>query len=274
MIMNSGIDEVSKLTANGGGGTKFDAVAIGTSNTAPAATQTALIAEVVTGGGERKSGSGVTATLVTTTSTEDTIRFVATWAFTAAFGLNEFGVFNAASAGVMLLRDIFASVLNILSADSLTLTIDIVGTDEVVSADSVVTFAGITEGNKLIATDLTPAVGRIAAIALGEGTGSLSQSDTALSDELVAADSVGLGRGQVTSGPTVSVVTTTVTNDTVRVVSTWSVTGTRTVRETGLFNTATPSSGTLFVRYKFPSVLNLINTDTFQMTMDFVSKGV
>lgn len=270
MMMNAGLAEISRLTGFGLGGDKFDAVAIGTSATAPAASQTALGAEISTGGGQRKTGGDVTATLQTTSSADDTIRFVVVWAFTNTFGINEFGVFNDASAGDMLLRQTFASQLNVVAADTLELTIDVIASDDVVSANSVITFAGLEEGMRLIATDLTPASGRLAAIALGQSAAGLAQSNTALGDEIVAADGFGLGRGEETAGPTVALATTNVANDTVRITSTWAVTGTVGVNETGSFTSTSPSSGILFVRYVFAAQLNLVNTDTFTMIMDLV----
>lgn len=270
MMMQSGEQEITKLSGSGLGGTKFDAMAIGTSATAPDATQTQLGAEITTAGGQRKSAADVVATLLTQDSTNDSIRYVTTWNFTGAFGINEFGVFNNASAnsGIMQLRQTFGDPLNVVAQDSLELTVDVKASDEVVSALSVITFAGLEEGNRLIASDLTPAFGRINSIALGEddgGTLALAQSNTALGDEIVSGDSVGLARGQETSGPTVSLDTENFADDTVHVTSTWAVVGTIAVNEAGLFNSTTSSTGTMFIRYVFADPLNLINTDTFTM---------
>lgn len=273
MMTNDFLAEAAALTGDGLGGTKFDAMAIGTDATVPAAGHSDLFAEITSGGGARKSGADVLATLITQDSTNDTMRFVATWAFTQAFSVNEFGVFNNGTAGlgVMMLRQTFADPLNVVSQDSLELTIDVKASDQVVSAVSVITFAGLEEGNKLIASDLTPAIGRINAIALGESATSLGQDDTALVDEIVTADGVGLGRGQETAGPTVTQETENVTGDTVQVESTWAVTGTIAVNEAGLFNSTSPSSGIMFVRYAFADPLNLINTDTFTMIFRLVN---
>lgn len=275
--MFSGIEEVTKLTGFGLGGTKFDAMAIGTASTAVAQNQTALGAEITTGGGGRKSGADVTATLVTKDSANDTIRFVTTWAFTNSFGVNELGVFNAGSGGVMLLRQVFDDPLNVVSQDALELTVDVTASDEVVSSLSNLTFSGITEGNKLIASDLTPTSGRLVSIGLGRDDGTtlpLAQGNTALGDEIIPADGLGLGRGQETSGPTISLATTNSTNDTVVAVSRWSVTGTVSVNETATFSDVDPEEGVMFVRYVFADPLNLINTDIFQMEMRLVNTSV
>lgn len=276
-MMFRGLEEITRLTGEGLGGTKFDAMAIGTGATAVAQNQTALVAEITTGGGGRKSGADVTATLVTKSSTDDTIRFVTTWAFTNSFSVNELGVFNASSGGIMLLRQVFDDPLNVVSQDALELTVDVTASDEVVSALSVLTFAGITEGNKLIATDLTPVSGRLKAVALGRDDGStlpLAQTNTALGDEIIPGDGLGLARTQETSGPTVTIETTTTANDTVVITSMWTVTGTVSVNETGSFTDVDPDEGVLFVRYVFADPLNLIATDRFTMIKRLVQTSV
>lgn len=276
-MMFRGLEEITRLTGEGLGGSKFDAIAIGTDATAVAQSQLALGAEIVTGGGSRKSGADVVATLITSDSTNDTIRFVTTYAFTNSFGVNELGVFNASSGGVMLLRQVFADPLNVVSQDALELTIDVTASDEVVSALSVLTFAGIEEGNKLIATDLTPASGRVKSIALGRDDGlilPLAQTNTALGDEIIPGDGLGLGRTQETTGPTVTIETVNSTNDTFTVTSTWLVTGTVGVNESATFTTLTPETGIPFIRYVFADPLNLINTDRFTMIMKQVQTSL
>lgn len=271
-MMFRGLEEITRLTGEGLGGAKFDAVAIGTDATPVAQTQLALGAEITTGGGARKSGADVLATLVTKASSEDTIRFVTTYAFTNSFSVNELAVFNPAD--IMLLRQVFVDPLNVVSQDALELTIDVTASDEVVSALSVLTFAGITEGNKLIATDLTPVSGRVKSVALGRSAAGLSQNNTALGDEIIPADGLGLGRTQETIGPNVTITTTNSTNDTLVVTSSWLVTGTVAVNETGTFTDLDPDQGVMFVRYTFADPLNLINTDNFTMIMRLVQTSI
>lgn len=67
-----------------------------------------------------------------------------------------------------------------------------------------------------------------------------------------------------TSG-TSSVVTTTTTNDTYRVVGTLTATAARAIKEVGLFDAAT--GGNLFVRGTF-NVINLEEGDSIQFTID------
>jgi len=96
----------------------FTYIALGEGTTSPADANTALESEISTGGGERSSA---TPSRVTTDTTDDTAQLVNTFNFTAAFAVTESGVFDAASAGVMLCRQTF-SVLNVISGDSLQIT--------------------------------------------------------------------------------------------------------------------------------------------------------
>lgn len=90
-------------------------VAIGTTNTAEAASQTALATEVET----RVAG---TQSQQTTTSTSDTYQVVATLSITATRALVESGVFDQlALGGNMYVRGVFA-VINLVNGDSIQLT--------------------------------------------------------------------------------------------------------------------------------------------------------
>jgi hypothetical protein len=96
----------------------FEHIAIGTGAVAPAAGDTALGAEITTGGGARAPG---TASRVTTTVANDTAQIVLTFNFTASFAVTESGVFDSISAGTMLCRQTFAAV-NVVNGDSLQVT--------------------------------------------------------------------------------------------------------------------------------------------------------
>lgn len=93
-------------------------------------------------------------------------------------------------------------------------------------------------------------------IAVGTGTTAASTSDTALGTETSTS---GLSR---TSG-TVSLVTTTVTNDTAQVTTTFTVTGTVAVTESGVLNAS--SAGTLLCRQVF-SAINVASGDSLAVT--------
>jgi len=77
----------------------FTYVAVGTSNTAVAATDTTLTAEIVDTGLSRAAG---TVTRITTTVTNDTYQISKTFTATGSKTIEEVGIFNASSAGTML----------------------------------------------------------------------------------------------------------------------------------------------------------------------------
>lgn len=93
-------------------------------------------------------------------------------------------------------------------------------------------------------------------IAVGTGATAANVTDTTLQTETATS---GLSRANAT----VSLVTTTVTNDTAQLVNTFSVTGTVAVTESGVLNAA--SSGTLLCRQVF-SAINVVNGDSLQIT--------
>jgi len=85
-------------------------MAVGTGTTQALAAQTALVSE-----NDRNS-------LTSTTVTNNTIIYVATWAAgDATAALTEAGVFDASSGGDMLCRTVF-TVVNKAAADSMTIT--------------------------------------------------------------------------------------------------------------------------------------------------------
>ena len=93
-------------------------------------------------------------------------------------------------------------------------------------------------------------------IAVGTGTTSASASDTALETE---SSTSGLSR----AAGTVSLVTTTQTNDTAQITKDFSVTGTVAVTEFGVLNAS--SSGTLLCHQVF-SAINVASGDTLTIT--------
>lgn len=90
-------------------------IGVGTGSTAAALTDTGLSTEIGT-------RSSATATNVTTTVTNDTAQYVATFLPGNATGaITEAGVFNASTAGTMLCRTTFA-VINKGENDTITIT--------------------------------------------------------------------------------------------------------------------------------------------------------
>ena len=93
-------------------------------------------------------------------------------------------------------------------------------------------------------------------IAVGTGTNAASVSDTTLQTETATS---GLSR----ANGSVSLVTTTVANDTAQVTNTFSVSGSVAVTESGVLNAA--STGTLLCRQVF-SAINVVNGDSLAIT--------
>lgn len=102
-ITNTGKAELANLAGNVSTPTAFTYIAIGTSNTAPAATQTALVAET---SATWLARAAATVTRSTTTVTNDTLQLDKTFTNNSAGSvtIEEQGVFNAASVWIMLGR--------------------------------------------------------------------------------------------------------------------------------------------------------------------------
>lgn len=100
----------------------FIYIAVGTSNTAPAVTQTALGAELSTLGFSRVS---VTPTLITTNVTNDTLQLQTTYTVTGTTSVEEIGIFNAASGVTMLGRALTGSKA-VASGDTLIATYQVI----------------------------------------------------------------------------------------------------------------------------------------------------
>jgi len=110
MIMDAGEDEVAKLIG-GITASAFTYVAMGTDNTAPADSQTALIAEISTNGGSRAADSSPTSS-----GNVLTINYLFT--ITGALAIVEAGLLNESSGGDMLARQIF-DVINLTADDTI-----------------------------------------------------------------------------------------------------------------------------------------------------------
>lgn len=99
VITNLGKKAVVGLTGNIDSQTAFTYIACGTSATAVAATDTTLGAELTTLGLGR---AAATVTSEQITSADDTLQLVKSFSVTGSTTVQEVGVFNASSAGVML----------------------------------------------------------------------------------------------------------------------------------------------------------------------------
>lgn len=122
LITTAGKAGVASRINGSGAEAAFTAIAIGIGTTAAAVGDTALQSEITTNGGER---GAATASRVTTDTTDDTARLVKTFTFTGSFAVTEAGALNNNSAaGVLLNRQVFTAV-NVVSGDTLQITINI-----------------------------------------------------------------------------------------------------------------------------------------------------
>lgn len=122
-IKNVGKQEVAKLIGYGLNGTAFRYLAIGSSNAANDPTQTALVNEITTNGGQRGEA---TISNETTYTTGDTVRFQKTWTATGGgFVVEEVGIFNNSSGGTLLGR-LLTGTQTISGGSTFTFTYDII----------------------------------------------------------------------------------------------------------------------------------------------------
>jgi len=106
VITNTGFAALAGLAGDADAQTAFTYLAVGTDDTAAAAAQSALVAEITDTGLER---AAATVTRETTTQTNDTLQLVKEWTATGSKTVEEVGVFNDASAGIMLGRKVTGS---------------------------------------------------------------------------------------------------------------------------------------------------------------------
>lgn len=127
----------------------------------------------------------------------------------------------------------------------------VIGTRDV---ENTTTNTGFAETANLMGDESTPAAFKYLAIGIGTGQDAAS---TVLSSEITT-------NGGERDASTVTRVTTTQTDDTLQLVSTWNFTGTFAVTECGMFN-ATPSAGTMLCVQSF-SALNVVSGDSLEIT--------
>ena len=101
-------------------------------------------------------------------------------------------------------------------------------------------------------------------LAVGSASTAAAATDTTLETELTDG---GLER----AAATVTRTTTTATNDTLQLVKTFTVTGTKTVREVGVFNDS--SAGTMLSRSVLTTDKNLEGGNTFTLTYQLICKN-
>lgn len=119
---------------------------------------------------------------------------------------------------------------------------------------NLITNAGMAEVANLMGNVSSPTA--FTYLAVGTGATAAAATDTTLQTEITDS---GLAR----AAATMSRVTTSVANDTVQLVKSWTVSGTKAITECGILNAA--SVGTLLSRQVF-SAVNVVSGDTFQVT--------
>ncbi len=117
-ITTLGKAAISGLVGNTGAQTAFTYLAVGTSATTPAASDTTLTAEITTLGLGR---AAATVSRVTTTTANDTLQLVYAWTASGSTTVQEAGILNAASSGV-LLSHILTTALPVVNGTVLTIT--------------------------------------------------------------------------------------------------------------------------------------------------------
>lgn len=118
LIPTAGKAAIASRINGDGSEAVFTYLAVGTGTTAAAAGDTALGTEITDSGLAR---AAATVSRVTTTVTNDTAQFVKTWTVTGTKAVTECGIFNDASAGTILGRQVFSAV-NVANLDTLKIT--------------------------------------------------------------------------------------------------------------------------------------------------------
>jgi len=117
IITNAGKAQIA-LLAGDASAVPFTYLAVGTSNTATAASQTALGAEITDSGLAR---AAATVSRVTTTVTNDTLQLYYSFTVTGTKSVEEIGMFNASSSGTMLGRAL-TGTKSLVNGDILQIT--------------------------------------------------------------------------------------------------------------------------------------------------------
>lgn len=117
LVTNAGKAQLALLCGDSSA-TPFTYIAVGTSSTAVAVTDTTLGAEITDSGLQRASA---TISRTTTTVTNDTYQATKTFSVTGTKTVQEIGIFNASSGGT-LLSHALSGAKSVESGDELTAT--------------------------------------------------------------------------------------------------------------------------------------------------------
>lgn len=116
LVTNAGKAAIAGLVGNTGAITAFSYLALGTSATAAAVTDTTLGAEITDTGLGR---SVATASRTTTSVTNDTLNFTYTWTATGVKVIAEIGILNASSVGILLAHKILSSTVTTANGNTI-----------------------------------------------------------------------------------------------------------------------------------------------------------
>lgn len=118
LVTSAGKAGAASRLNGSGAAAAFTYLAVGTGVSAAAAGDTTLGTETVGSGLTR---ANATASLVTTSVTNDTAQLQYTFSVSGTVAITEAGILNASSAGTLLCRQVFSAV-NVVSGDSFILT--------------------------------------------------------------------------------------------------------------------------------------------------------
>jgi len=123
-MTNASLAVISGLLGNTGAQVAFTYLAVGSGTTAEGNTLTALTTEITDHGLAR---AAATVDRATTTQTNDTLRLTKTWTASggSSDGVEEIGIFNDASVGVMLARKL-TGTKTVASGETLAATYDFI----------------------------------------------------------------------------------------------------------------------------------------------------
>ena len=122
-VLTNGARGVQTNLISGLGGTAPNWIGIGSGSTTAAAADTTLTTEYTTGTWTGYARAHPTPTRSTTTLTNDTINWSATFTAGAAQSVFEAGSFDALSAGNLFIHGSFAAAVGLSSGDSITINI-------------------------------------------------------------------------------------------------------------------------------------------------------
>ena len=122
LVTSAGKAAIAGLVGNVGSITAFSYIAVGSSSTPPAVGQTALVSEIATAGLTRAAGS---VSRITTNVANDTTSIFKSFTLSGSATVEEIGVFNASSSGIMLGRAL-TSTKSLTTGDVLACTYNVI----------------------------------------------------------------------------------------------------------------------------------------------------